>query len=234
MSVVAVIPSRGRPERALIAADALRKQAVLVGTMVVLAIDADDPMLPGYYAPLPTNDIYHRAEISRVVLCGYETGNLVKATNTVSLRIARENPATIIGNLGDDHVCRTEGWDKMVADALVEPGIAYGRDGIHDEHLPTAPFISGEIVSGLGWYALPTCHHLYIDDVWRELGQALGRLRYLPDLFIEHLHPAVGKADTDAGYVQAQANVDADRYAYEEWQQKYKDGDVRAVLRALA
>ncbi len=231
MSVVAVIPSRGRPERALAAAEALRKRAVLVGTSVVLVLDADDPTALRYSAR--SDDIWYRAELSRVVLGPDDTGNLVKATNTVSLRIARENPTAIIGNLGDDHLCRTEGWDRLVKRALARPGIAYGDDKIHGAHLPSAPFISAEIVNALGWYALPTCHHLYIDDAWRELGKRIGSLHYVPDLVIEHMHPAVGKAKTDAGYDRAQATVEADKAAFDDWYANRIDIDAATVLQAL-
>lgn len=231
MSVVAVIPSRGRPERAREAAEALRKRAVLVGTRIVVVVDADDPALPGYFGS--TSDVWYRAEIGIVTLQPDDTGNLVKATNTVSLRIAREDPTTIIGNLGDDHLCRTEGWDRLVKRALARPGIAYGDDKIHGAHLPSAPFISAEIVNALGWYALPTCNHLYIDDAWRELGKRTGSLHYVPDLVIEHMHPAVGKAKTDEGYDRAQATVEADKAAFDDWYANRIDIDAATVLQAL-
>ncbi len=232
MGVVAVIPSRGRPDRAWLAARELQKRAVQVATKVLIVVDEDDESLDEYIAG-QNGDIFYRAEIGLITLSRDFTGNLVKATNTISLRIAREDPHAIIGNLGDDHVCRTEGWDKMVASALTSPGIAYGDDLAFGEALPTAPFMSAEIVNALGWYALPTCEHLYIDDVWRELGRALGRLHYLPDLIIEHQHADFGKAENDAGYDRARSTLAHDKAAYDEWLAKYMDDDVRAVLAAL-
>ena len=233
MSIVVVIPSRGRPDRARDAVDAVRGTALLVGTSVVLTVDADDPTLPAYRALRWSGE--YGAEVNLVVLSGDETGDLVRATNTVSLRIAHEDPDAIIGNLGDDHLCRTPGWDKLVTETLRTPGIAYGRDGIHDEHLPTAPFISASIVNALGWYALPTCRHLYIDDAWKVLGKALGCLRYIPDMLIEHMHPAVGKAQTDAGYerVNAEPAMLRDRAAFNEWHARYLKLDVKAVRSQL-
>lgn len=226
------MPSRGRPQRAYEAIQALRRAAVRVDTSVVLAVDADDPECNAYH------DLTFGGtgpEVTRVTLMSADTGNLVKATNTVSLRIAADDPDAIIGNLGDDHVVRTFGWDRMIIEALDRPGIAYGDDLIHGEHLPSAPFISATIVNALGWYALPTCRHLYIDDAWRELGKATRTLRYLPELVIEHMHPALKKADWDEGYERANnaETVEHDKDAYRTWRSHWMNADMRNVLNAL-
>lgn len=217
MSVVVVIPTRGRPETARDAVAAIRETAVRVATSVVLAVDADDPALPAYRALRWPGRLGPSTTL--VVLESDETGDLVRATNTVSLRVAREDPSAIIGNLGDDHRTRTPGWDRAIEEALEEPGIAYGDDLLQGELLPTAPFISASIVLALGWYALPACRHLYIDDAWKAIGEEAGLLRYLPDVVVEHCHPGAGKAEWDAGYERANAAdaTEADRLAYLRW-----------------
>lgn len=233
MSVVVVIPSRGRPERAHRAVRAIRQTAARVDTRVVLAVDADDPQLDAYRDL--RWDLPYRSEVALVILEAAETGCLVKATNTVSLRIAEEDPGSIIGNLGDDHVARSAGWDNHVAAALATPGIAYGDDGFQRKDLPTAPFISAAIVLALGWYALPSCRHLFVDNCWRDLGEQTRSLRYLPDVLIEHEHPLAGKAEWDDGYRKANGGetVEHDKRAYHEWRERYMAEDlsrVRAVL----
>lgn len=216
MTVVVVIPSRGRPERARSAVQAIRNTAAMVTTSVVLAVDHDDPAWVDYIdlawpGPGP--------EVTTVTLREADTGNLVKATNTVSMRVAQADPGCIIGNLGDDHHVRTSGWDRLIEAALVEPGIAYGDDLIQGEHLPTAPFISARIVLALGWFFLPTLEHLYGDDGVKRIGKAIGRLSYVPEVVTEHVHPAVGKADWDAGYERANNPnaVARDFRAYQRW-----------------
>jgi hypothetical protein len=183
----------------------------------VLAVDRSDPELetyrglrwPGRYA----------AEVALVELDDDETGDLVRATNTMSLRIATD-PDAIIGNLGDDQMARTPGWDRMVVEAMTEPGFVYGNDLFQGERLPCGGiFIHAAIVNALGWYALPACEHLFIDNAWALLGRNLGRLTYLPDMVFEHLHPLAGKGDWDDGYERANnaAAVDRDRIAFESW-----------------
>ena len=236
MSVVVVIPSRGRPKAAKQAIDAIRDCAVLVSTTVVLVVDDDDPCRDEYVAlrPFYTGSSRIAAEVSVVVLRGDETGSLIRATNTISRRIASADPEAIIGNLNDDHRVRSRGFDRWVTEALAKPGIAYGDDLIHGERLPSAPFVSAAIVNALGWYFLPTAEHMYGDDALRVLGLALKRIHYLPELIVEHLHPAVHKGEWDDGYERAYASVEADKAAFNDWHARFLKRDLRAVTRALA
>lgn len=218
MSIVVVIPSRGRPARAWAAIEAIRETARLVTTSVILAVDADDPDLPAYMRGHVAVPAYFGPEVSVVVLRGDDTGNLVKATNTIARRVAAADPDAIIGNLGDDHLCRTPGWDVWVEAALLgSPGIAYGDDLLQREALPTAPFVSASIVNALGWYFLPSLAHMYVDDALLAIGREAGAIHYLPDVVIEHMHPGAGKADEDAGYRRADAETESDRAIYRQW-----------------
>jgi hypothetical protein len=232
MNVVIVMPSRGRPRRAAVAIQAIRDTAVRIDTRVVLVVDADDPELPRYQAlTFPP----FGAEVSTVVLQPNETGSLVKATNTVAMRIAREDPDCIIGNLGDDHLCRTPGWDKRVMRALATPGVAYGDDLLQGQELPTAPFISAQIVLALGYYALPDLDHMFVDNVWRDVGAQTHTLRFLPDVVIEHVHPAAGKAEWDDGYkrVNAESAIAVDHRRYYSWRKNAMLIDIGRVRAAL-
>jgi hypothetical protein len=239
MSVVVVVPSRGRPAAARKTLAAIRDTAALVSTAVIIAVDADDPKLEAYLAFgrqewLETG--LYSVECSVIVLQPDETGSLVQATNTIAKRIVDEDPGAIVGNLGDDHRPRTSGWDARIAAALEQPGVAYGDDLIHGERLPSAPFVSGSIVAALGWYFLPQLEHMYVDDAWRELAAAAGVLRYLPDVVIEHMHPDVGKGDWDDLYrrVNADEAVARDRGMFEAWLgSPYFAGAVATVQAAL-
>lgn len=229
MNVVAVIPSRGRPERARLAVNALRERAVLASTEIVLVVDRDDPELRAYL-----DLTFEPARWPSVLVAVLEpevSGSLVRATNTIALRIVEDDPTAIVGNLGDDHVCRTRGWDRIVRAALDRPGIAYGDDLLQRSRLPTAPFVSGQIVAALGWYFLPTLEHMYVDNALRQIGDRAGVLRYLPELVIEHVHPGAGKAELDDGYLRADASTERDRAEYHRWRETSMRNDVRAVRR---
>lgn len=234
MTLVVVIPSRGRPERARQAIEAIRASAVLVSTNVVLAVDEDDPRLPEY-AAFRFPDF--GPEVTLVTLQPEETGNLTRATNTVSMRIAKDDPTAIIGNVGDDQLARTYGWDRLIVDALQVPGIAYGDDGFQREKLPCGGmFMSAEIVLALGYYALPDCEHLFIDNAWRDIGVGIERYTYIPEVVFEHIHPFAGKAGWDEGYERAnnQRAIDKDREAYRSWREHAMAIDIGRVRDALA
>jgi hypothetical protein len=60
-------------------------------------------------------------------------------------------------------------------------------------------FLSRQVAGFFGM-GLKTLRHLYIDNYWLELAGAAGCLTYLPDVVIEHMHPAYGKAEWDESY----------------------------------
>lgn len=139
-------------------------------------------------------------------------------------------------SLGDDHVPRTQGWDRMLIDALGEqPGIAYGDDLLQGKYCPTAPLMSAAIVHGLGWMGPATLRHMFIDRFWEALGNALGRLIYVPDVIIEHLHPAIGKAESDATYEASnnEAAFDEDHRAFLAYMDTAFAADLLRVQQAL-
>lgn len=232
MTLVVVMPSRGRPFEAHRAIAELRRTAARVDTSVILAVDSDDLCQPKYEALRWPG---YGPEVSLVTLVGDETGDLVRATNTVAVRVAQDDPAAIIANFGDDHHARSHGWDSQIFRALDRPGIAYGDDLFQGEALPTAPFVSAAIVNALGWYFLPGCTHLFVDNVLRDLGHAADCLTYLPDVVIEHRHPLAGKGRWDEGYERANGDetVERDKAAYNAWRAVGMGFHVERIRQAL-
>lgn len=232
MSIAILVPSRGRPERAAdMARLALANGSPAVEVLVIC--DADDPTLPRYreeFSPQHTR--------ARLVVLKERLG-FVGSLNTVAMGVW--NDVDVLGAFGDDVAFRTPGWDRRVEATLETPGIAYGDDLVHGANHPTAVFMSSAIATALGWLAMPGVRHQWADDAWKRLGQELGCLRFMADVIVEHMHPAVGKAAMDATYEsifggnEAAANqAGADHAAFQEWERRYLAGDVAAVRRALA
>jgi hypothetical protein len=101
----------------------------------------------------------------------------------------------------DETIYRTAGWDTAVLNAFEQwpdkIGLVYGRDGIHDQNLATHGFITREWVDAVGYFVPPYFSSDY-NDLWlHEVAQSIGRLQFLPDVFTEHMHPAVGKGPLD-------------------------------------
>lgn len=181
--IVLIVPSRGRPE--LMAAMAESVHETSPSTVVVAVLDNDDPTRDRYRGWFLTH------AIDRV---GY-TASL----NEVA-RLFWGIDGLVLGAFGDDVRFRSPGWDRVVESTLTTPGIAYGDDLIHGKNHPTAVFMSSAIARALGWLALPATTHQWADDGWKKLGQETGLLRFMPEVVVEHLHPAVGKGDWDDTY----------------------------------
>ena len=137
--------------------------------------------------------------------------------------------------MGDDHRPRTNGWDRMLCEAIGErPGVSYGDDLLQGANLPTAVTMSAEIVRRIGYMVPPVLVHMYMDNFWRDFGVKIGNLQYRPDVVIEHMHYLAGKAVNDLQYQEVNAAhvYEKDRLAYEDYQKTQMETDAMLVLRA--
>jgi hypothetical protein len=192
--LVVIVPSRGRPEAV---ADLARtcKETCTADTVLLVVLDTDDQTAPEYAA----------AVSQTVYFTSAEPAGHVGAINAGAKWALQDFEPFAVAKLDDDHRPRTHGWDQLLLDELrsMKTGIAYGNDLLQGARLPTAPVMTADIVSALGYMGPPTLRHLYVDDFWRDLGQAAGCLRYVPSVVVEHMHPAAGKAAWDEGYARA-------------------------------
>jgi hypothetical protein len=136
--------------------------------------------------------------------------------------------------MGDDHRPRTQGWDRILSEAIGErPGVAYGDDLLQGVNLPTAVTMSAEIVRRIGYMVPPALVHMYMDNFWRDFGVKIGNLQYRADVVIEHMHYLAGKAINDLQYQEVNAShvYEKDRIAYEDYQKTQMDSDASSVLR---
>ena len=180
-SLIVIVPSRGRPDNIARLREAWADLTTLAARLLV-AVDDDDPELPGY---LEQGDGW--------TIVGPRL-RLGPTLNSLAPTMTKRAP--YIGFLGDDHLPRTTGWDLEVTAALATlgTGFVYGNDLVRGADLPTAFFMTSNIVDKLGYIFPPGLVHMYLDDAVRELGTAANCLTYLPDVIIEHLHPVAGTA----------------------------------------
>lgn len=202
--LVVIVPSRGRPAAVAELADAFAKTCT-ADTVLFVANDSDDPEL----------DRYAAAGYGRWV--GPHQSMVAAVNDAVPVALGLEFPFAV-GFMGDDHRPRTHGWDTAYLVALREmgTGIVYGDDLLQRERLPTQCAMTADIVRALGWMIPPRLIHMYADNFWLDLGRLTGRIRYLPEVVVEHLHPLAGKAEWDAGHLRVNdpAIHDKDRVAY--------------------
>lgn len=227
MSLVVIVPSRGRPHAVAELAEAFLNTSYNGDTRLWFAVDSDDPDLDGYREEVDA------LACQRIAVIPVVGGCMARALNEAAMVAVSDPATTAVGFMGDDHRPRTPGWDSAYLFALVRMrvGIVYGDDQLQSQALPTQCAMSASIVRALGWMCPPALRHLWIDNFWLDLGQKAGCLRYLPDVVVEHMHPYNGKAEMDEGYerVNSLEIIDADRAAYGRYVVEDLDRDAQKV-----
>lgn len=223
--IALIVPSRGRPHNVKRLAQAVTETASEVH--LTIAVDEDDPDLETY------RDDHDGSDDPYVLHIGPRR-RLVGTLNELATQVEQR----YVAFMGDDHLPRTEGWDKRFLDELdqVGPGgIVYGNDKIQGPNLPTHVCMDRRIVDVLGFMAPPALTHLYADNFWMDLGNALGTLRYLPDVVIEHMHPLSGQGAWDDTYADCNSDdrSNTDAQAYAEYQSGHFPADVAKLKEAL-
>lgn len=161
-------------------------------TEVVVVLDQDDPDLEMY-----TNNISyigHKYLLAPVTPRGM-VGALNWAFNNYEIGYA-------VGFMGSDHFPRTQDWDLAYLDSLhsLGTGFVYGNDLYQGQSMPTQVAMTTDIPKTLGWMCPPQFLHLCVDVVWKEQGDYLNRITYLPEVIVEHMHPLAGKGKNDKNY----------------------------------
>lgn len=231
MSVL--VPSRGRPGNMERLVEAFQ-ETCHDSTYLNCIVDLDDPEIEAYH------DLYNRCEYQFFALwivpkTKHSRPGIVHPLNYVANEIFNPKTGmypTILGFMGDDHLPRTDGWDIEIERHLsaTRAGVVYGNDLLQGENLPTAAFLTSNIVQTLGWMAPPDLNHLYVDNFWLDLGRGIGRIRYLDDVIIEHLHPMNGKSEWDQTYEECNnPNAARDKFAYLDYKAKRFPADLAKV-----
>lgn len=222
MVIAVICPSWNNPGALIEAALSCLDTKMLEDTRFIAALNENDPQLFKYVERL------HDLPGFPIIVPKEKGGTMNRVLNHAAMRVTEW--ADIVSFVGDDHRFRTRGWDRVISEVLSGGGFAYGNDLMRND-LPAQVFISSPIIRALGWMGLPGAIHLYLDNTWRTLGEEADCLYYLPDIVIEHLHPAIGKGEWDENHrrVNMPEVYDHDLRVYEEWFNSNRQSDVEKV-----
>ena len=115
----------------------------------------------------------------------------------------------IMMHCGDDIVFRTGGWDSLVRTEFQKVPdkilFVYGRDGItpDKEEFGTHGFIHGNWVKTVGYFVPPYFAYGKNDHWLTDVATMVGRKKFVPALYTEHMHHVVGKSVLDQTYKDA-------------------------------
>jgi hypothetical protein len=215
-----ICPTRGRPARARQMIESFF--ATQHDADLVLCIDQDDPLLTQYENIHYT---YFLPQEPRTT------------TELINIAFKRLPLYRYYGLVNDDFVFHTKSWDRKLIEIIEEygDGIAYGNDLLRGGDLPCHFIVTGNIVRALGWLQMPALKHLYGDNVWKTIGEAIGRLYYLPDVIIEHKHWMKDHSLIDETYkrTNSQEMYAQDEKAFKVWLADQSEKDISKVSRFL-
>lgn len=222
--MLVVVPSRGRPENIKRFIAALHKTNAKVD--LIVGVDDDDIKLPEY------KELENQLNFKLVI------GPREKFAKTVN-RIMMSNftKYKYLSWMGDDHVTITLGWDEAYRNELdrLNVGVVYGNDLVMGQEIATELAFTSNIVGVLG-YAIPQGFiHLYVDNYFMELGRAIGKLSYLNDIVVQHMHPSAGTALEDLTYREANSpeNWTNDKIRFEKYIKEELPLDVEKLREIL-
>lgn len=228
-----ILPSRGRPHlvKRFIEAYVVTKARC----QVILRLDEDDPLLPEYKLMLghlhAMSDAYVPASWLIII------GPRAKPKAACAWLFERYPHEPWYSLFGDDVIPQTPHWDQRLAEACGTRRVSHGDDLANPGHA-THPFVGGDLVRAVGWFAFPPIIHWYLDTAWEWLGRSTDRLVYLPDVVTAHLHPDFGTAPEDQTYRERwldhttgkQYNQDHDT---DQWRQWHDSGEAAKVVHTI-
>lgn len=188
-----LLPSKNRPDRIEECLLAIIKFSKI--SDIDICINNNDKRIDEYFK-LVTKMNQAKCKI-RIHLTNSK--NMVESLNEVALKIS--NNYAYLTFIGDDQIISTVGWDQLMSKPLENRiGISYPNDLNQGISLPTSVMLNSRIVKHLGYFAVPNFTHLYIDNVWLEMGKYLKNINYFEDVIIEHKHFSIGKSKDDETY----------------------------------
>lgn len=225
-TLTTIMPTMSRPDRAKEAFDSHDRTAILDGTSMLPITNGADGRRQEYL------QWFWGAGID------YEDGRgtMVQLSNMAARRLVRKG-VDIIGWSADDQIFRTDGWDARVIHEFSNPNVAFvmTNDLHYGAEKAVNIYTRAEIIKALDWFLYPELQHLYVDNVWVELGNKSNSLVFLQDVIVEHMHPVYGKAKNDAQYdkLHMPENYKRDGEAFEKWKAERMDADAKVVRECL-
>lgn len=134
-----------------------------------------------------------------------------------------------VGILNDDHVCITPEWDKKVEALIDGTNMVSTNDGNWNFGVRVCGLTawSTGLLEAVGFPIYPrNLQHLYIDDVWKAIGESTGCWLETNKVNIEHRHVYLGKMEQDETFkkVNLAASWEYDAKEFKQFlEQDFKD-----------
>ncbi len=189
-----LLPSKNRPDRLIQCVSAIMNNSSI--SDINLCLNHNDSSLREY---LEVVKVYKNSGFKITIHLTSGT-NMISSLNEVAMKLTRNYDFMTF--LGDDQIVSTKGWDLIMSKPLEKRiGISYPNDLHQGAALPTSVMMNSRIIEYLGFFAVPNFLHLYIDNVWLEMGKNLKNINYFEKVIVEHMHYSLGKSEADETYL---------------------------------
>lgn len=186
--ILIVLPSRGRPWHLMEAIASIQANSTGLCDILV-CLDNDDPTA-GWL------------QQARVTTVQGPRRSFIQWVNAGVMAFVHDYWAFAWG--ADDVRFTTKGWDELLLKHLTQKDdIVYGPDGIQNEKLPTHPFVGCAYPRALGYFIYPELKHYFADNWFMHVGRARKKLKYVPELQLEHRHHCRDHTRNDQVYKEA-------------------------------
>ena len=178
---------------------------------LILLLDTDDPTLTEYYKNVGVIfSVNPRKNNHRGAAQIFQTG----------YTLFPDYKYYFFGS--DDLVFITKNWDKIMIDKIVSEGgvaIPHANDLFQKGNLVACPLIPLNLLKAVGYFSPSKFVHCFVDNIWTDIGKAINKLFFMPDVIIEHLHPYAQKALMDTTYSEVNSGFifANDKYNYIAW-----------------
>lgn len=105
-----------------------------------------------------------------------------------------------VGLLNDDHYCLTRHWDLLIEGMMDGTNMVSTNDGFWNFGFRVVGLTawSTALLESCGFPIFPRgLQHLYIDDVWKAIGESTGCWHETMRVNIEHRHTFINKMEAD-------------------------------------
>lgn len=196
---------------------------------LIIALDNDDPMLEQYKQRLDKRvKLFINPRFAKLSTCWNQ------------MTFMSKGDMVMLAN--DDLRHRSHHWDMMLCEAARKhpDGIfcAWGPDGIHKDNQASFPVVGRKVVEVLGYYLPEIFQYFYVDTWIFDIIKRVGRLEYIPTLFIEHMHICKQKRQPDAldAYNRRDNALRNDRELFQQTsdQREQEASKLRAYIKSVA
>ncbi len=127
--------------------------------------------------------------------------------------------------LNDDHIFRTPNWDSLIMARLQSLKkrdghglhIIYWKDGWMDDIMPSG-FCTRELLEIIKKPCFDDyISHVFIDNMYQMMIGFGSIGHYMPEIFIEHMHQHLNKAEADKNYSEHLKPLDSDYEGFVRW-----------------